>query len=94
MSGFSQNQLVGRVSNRSVQAFHRVDDNAWFCLETIQSMVAVNFGASATTEVSTGLVRCHLHYSGLAFLADVLGVAEMCSLSTVPGDGTHLGYLD
>ena len=50
--------------------------------------VAVNFGASATTEVSTGLVEQSvvIHYC-LAFLGEVPGTAEMCSLSAVPRDG-------
>ena len=54
--------------------------------------MAVNFGASTTTEVSTGLVEQSvvIHYS-LAFSADVLGAAEMCNLSTLPGDGGSLG---
>lgn len=53
----------------------------------------VNFGASTTTEVSSGLVEQSvvIHYS-LAFSADhVLGATEMCNLSTVPGDGGTLG---
>ena len=66
MSCFSSKQLVGTISNKFVQAFHRVDDNAWFCLETIQSMVAVNFGASSTTEVSTGLVEQSVVISTIA----------------------------
>ena len=77
-----------RVSNKSVQAFEKVDDDNG----DNSIHVAVNFGASTTTEVSTGLVEQSVvsHYS-LAFLADVLGAAEMCNLSTVPGDGGSLG---
>ena len=76
------------VSNESVQAFEKVDDDNG----DNSIHVAVNFGASTTTEVSTGLVEQSVvsHYS-LAFLADVLGAAEMCNLSTVPGDGGSLG---
>ena len=71
-----------------MQAFEKVDDDNG----DNSIHVAVNFGASTTTEVSTGLVEQSVvsHYS-LAFLADVLGAAEMCNLSTVPGDGGSLG---
>ena len=63
------------------KAFEKVDaDNGDNSIH-----VAVNFGASATTEVSTGLVRCH------PLRSSILGRCTGSSnLTTVPGDGCTL----